>query len=117
MSFVLHIIGPAFGGPSTLDGLYVASYDPDARDGHGAVTGTADRTQALHFETPADAFTFWRQPSTVRPLRPDGRPNKPLTAFHIEIMPSDKAPLFGTLGSFAPLPRCLGEPGECAFGG
>lgn len=96
MSFVLHIVAPAIGGPSDLDGKYVKAYDPNARDGRGHITGTDDRTQALKFENAGDAFSFWRQQSTVRPLRPDGRPNKPLTAYHIEIMPEGLEPLFGT---------------------
>jgi hypothetical protein len=95
MSFVLYIVGPAFGGPSDLDGQYVRTFDPNAREGRGTLTGTPDRDQALKFKDAGDAFAYWRQQSKVRPLRPDGRPNRPLTAYHIEIFDERMEPLFG----------------------
>lgn len=88
MSVVIRIVTPVVGGPSNLDGTYVKRYDPNARGGRGAVEGTHDPRKAMQFEDGGKAFAFWRQTSTVLPKRPDGRPNRPLTAFTVEFMPS-----------------------------
>lgn len=68
-------------------GLYIKQFSPDARGGRGEVVFTNNGTQALTFATYAEAFEFWRQQSTVQPLRPDGQPNRPLTAWTVEIIP------------------------------
>jgi hypothetical protein len=67
--------------------LYLADYDVDANDGRGSVVITADRRRALRFASPATALKAWRMQSRVRPLRPDNRPNRPLTAYTVEIQP------------------------------
>jgi hypothetical protein len=67
-------------------GQYVKTYDPDAAEGQGFATGTANIREALHFTDTAAALAFWRQPSKVAPTRPDGRPNRPLTAFSVEMV-------------------------------
>jgi len=82
---VIRIIQPAYGGPSDLDGMYLKTYDPDARNGRGLVTGTHDRDKAMHFPDAAAALACLRQVPRLLPVRPDGKPNRPLTAFHIEI--------------------------------
>jgi hypothetical protein len=69
------------------DGKYVRTYDPDYGDGLGRVWGTDDPSDAILFESVGKALEFWRQPSTVKPLREDGNPNRPLTAFTIEMVP------------------------------
>lgn len=51
---------------------------------NGAVDFTRDPAEALTFDSFAHGFEFWRQESTSIPVRPDGRPNRPLTAFGIE---------------------------------
>lgn len=66
-------------------GSYVAEYDPDAHDGFGYVRGTSNIAEAKPFASAAEALGFYRQTSTVRPLRGDGRPNRPLTAFTVSI--------------------------------
>jgi hypothetical protein len=82
---IIKIISPVVGGPSDLDGLWLKSYDPDGRGGRGNVIGTKKRAEALRFTDMPSAMKFWRQPSSVLPLRPDGKPNRPLTAFNIEV--------------------------------
>ena len=91
---VIHIVGPVWGGPSDLDGTYVKSFDPDARDGHGHIIGTRDRREAKHFDNAGDAFSYWRQCSTVLPTRPDGKPNRPLTAYTCEFLHDEADPMF-----------------------
>lgn len=68
-----------------LDGLYLQDYDLDAFDGRGTATWTPYPTRALTWPSAADAMKAWRTVSTTRPVREDGQPNRPLTAFHVEI--------------------------------
>lgn len=82
-----HVTEPGVGAFASADvGLrYLASADVDAHDGRGAATWTDDPAAALHFDATDVAFLFWQQQSTVRPLRDDGLPNRPLTAFTVYI--------------------------------
>jgi hypothetical protein len=61
--------------------LYLQTFDPLAHGGRGEPTFTADPDQAMHFDSYEALLEFWRQQSTIRPLRPDGMPNRPLTAW------------------------------------
>jgi hypothetical protein len=76
-------------------GGYVKRYDPEAFDGRGDVEATMHAHEALKFKSTADAMAFWHQHSKTRPLREDGQPNRPLTAFTIEVV---AAPHGGTWG-------------------
>lgn len=71
--------------PPPIEGYYVVDFDFDARDGRGFGTFSADVELAKRFDTLRDAMTFWRTRSTLRPYRPDGLPNRPLTAHTVEI--------------------------------
>lgn len=62
---------------------YVEFFDPDAHGGPGAIKLTSNRRLARRFASKGDAFEAWRQQSSVKPLRPDGKPNRPMTAFSI----------------------------------
>ena len=62
---------------------YIESADVEAFEGRGDATLTKDIKRAKRFETQAEAFEFWRQQSKTRPLRGDGEPNRPLTAFNV----------------------------------
>lgn len=82
MSYVIKIVstcGQAEANP-LMTGCYIQSFDHDADDGRGSCVGTRDVRRALRFESPARALEFIRRQSTVRPLREDGQPNRPLTA-------------------------------------
>jgi hypothetical protein len=83
---VIRIIGDALGRSTPFDGKFVKSFDPDAHRGRGAVVAVLEPLDALRFTTTAEAHSFWRQASKVQPLRPDGKPNRPLTAYNIEII-------------------------------
>lgn len=74
--------------------LWVQEYDPDVRAIEpndrwpyptGMLVSTDDPADARRFDTFAEAVECWRQQSTVSPFRPDGLPNRPLTAFTVEI--------------------------------
>lgn len=66
---------------------YLASFDVDAHHGRGDAKFTDNPDKAMRFETPGELFAAWKTQSKVKPLREDGEPNRPLTAFHIEVGP------------------------------
>lgn len=81
---IIRIIGSAWGEPTPLDGTWLKSYDPEANGGRGEVIGTKKEHEAMRFADFEAAMACWRQVSHTLPTRPDGKPNRPLTAFHIE---------------------------------
>jgi hypothetical protein len=64
-------------------GPYLEWADPDARGGFGDDGWTDDIAKAKRFATFSDAVECWKRQSTVRPIRDDGKPNRPLTAFSV----------------------------------
>lgn len=81
MSTVIVYAGPA-GGPA-VPGSFLRSYDLEAAGGRGTATWTSDKSRALAFSSFIEAFEAWRAIPESRPLRPDGEPNRPLTAFTV----------------------------------
>jgi hypothetical protein len=73
----------------TPAGEYLAAYDPEAHDGRGEITFTRDRARALVFPDLKAAWELIGTRPKKRPTRPDGKPNRPLTAFTLQIMPRD----------------------------
>jgi len=69
-------------------GSFLASWDVDAFGGLGHAGWTTDPAEAHVFASAAAAMRAWQAQSKVRPLRDDGRPNKPLTAATISIVPA-----------------------------
>lgn len=87
----MRIEGLASGEPSPADGRYVVEYDPD-REGIDTVTGepmlchlvtTDDRNQAKRYRDVVQGQQAWARVSKRWPVRSDGRPNRPLTAFTV----------------------------------
>ena len=76
-----YLMSMVVGGPSG----YLKDYDVDAWDGRGRVDLTEKTEEAMEFPDFMAAMQAWRTQSTVVPLRPDGKPNRPLTAFHAEV--------------------------------
>jgi len=78
MSYVLKFVD----GPHS--GRYLRFYDPDYRDGLGAVTVTNEVELAQRFDGIIEAMNEWKRPSTVHPIREtDGKPNRPMTAWSV----------------------------------
>lgn len=69
---------------------YLVRCDFEANGGRGEVLWTVERDKAMRFDTPGAAFAYWKTPSQSVPLRPDGKPNRPLSAFTIEIVPAEE---------------------------
>jgi hypothetical protein len=89
MSYVIQIewLGGSTGPsePSEHAGRYVSRYDVNAHEGRGQVWTHANPAKAVQFASPSKAVEFYRRVSTVKPKRPDGQPNRPLTAFTVSI--------------------------------
>lgn len=84
---VLIAIGFANGQHCPHADQYLEWFDFDFANGLGRGQFTRDRTKALTFASPAKAMEFWKTISSVRPFRPDGKPNRPLTALTVEVAP------------------------------
>lgn len=87
MTCVIKIIGSCIGIPTSVDGKYLTKYDPDFRSGRGFVDGSDKIGDAIFFADKKEAMEFWKQPSKTHPIRStDGKPNRPLTAYTVEII-------------------------------
>lgn len=64
-------------------GCYLASYEPEAHDGNGEARWTPNPGLALTFPTADEAMACYLAVPRNRPVRPDGKPNRPLTTFLI----------------------------------
>ena len=87
----IRIVGLADGVPTAFDGQWIVEYDP-SRDGVDPggrpmrchLVTTPNRDEAKEY-TGLGAIEVWRAVDTREPVRPDGRPNRPLSAFTVEI--------------------------------
>lgn len=70
----------ANGAPCPIAGQYLQSFDFDAHDGRGFGVYTRDPAKAMRFPDLTAAVEFWRTQSKARPIRADGKPNRPLTS-------------------------------------
>lgn len=82
---VIRAICFANGTPCPHAGQFLKSANFEAFGGQGHMTFTDDIDKALKFATAGDAIALWGTQSKTKPLRPDGQPNKPLTALTVEI--------------------------------
>lgn len=82
MSVVLRCAGtdaPPFAGDPS--GAWLASFDPEAHEGYGEVVFTLIPARIMRFADAAQAMEYIRQVPRARPVRGDGKPNRPLTAY------------------------------------
>jgi hypothetical protein len=84
----IKIIGLTNGDPTPFDNTYLVEYDPmrpgvspEGEPMLAHMVTTRDPEQATVF-SPAEALALWQLSNGVRP---DGKPNRPLTAFNVEI--------------------------------
>lgn len=79
MKHVMHVELPGGAGWQWLQ-----EFDHEAYDGRGFGTFTMDKSQAKRFDNVETMFEFWRKVPDCFKVRPDGRPNRPLTALNVE---------------------------------
>ena len=84
---VIRIIGFANGTPCPYAEKFVKAMNFDAHDGRGHLETTPDIAKAKKFPNFASALRFWKTQSSAKPWRPDGKPNRPLTATDVWIEP------------------------------
>lgn len=82
MKRIIQIVEDPYAEPGVVcaAGAYVVSYDPD-----GETVLTTLIEKARRFDTAGEALVYWRQQSVACPLRPDGKPNRPLTAYTVSV--------------------------------
>lgn len=64
---------------------YLEWSDPNADNGVGDERWTDDVSRARKFASFGEAMACWQAESTVRPLRDDGKPNRPLTVYSVTV--------------------------------
>lgn len=97
--FVVYL-APVIGGAGPHG--FLLAYDPEAHDGRGHVELTLDRTKARVFQSAVEFWSTYHAVPKCHPVRAsDGRPNRPLTAFHAETVPvdDDREPIMKGLAS------------------
>jgi hypothetical protein len=91
---VIRLIATEAGFPTEYDGQYVKRYDPTyvhpvyGYDG-GILEVTSDLREAQRYADAGAALAAWARPYGVRE---DGQPNRPLTAWTIEVEPLPVSP-------------------------
>jgi hypothetical protein len=95
---VIQIVTLINGGKTAYDGQFVVEYNA-SRTGREQDTGrlmmchlvaTPNVDEAARYTT-TEAWELWKSVDTRHPVRPDGKPNRPFTAFTINVCPPDKA--------------------------
>jgi hypothetical protein len=76
----IRVMGLVGDDRTPLRPVYLATYDPTAADGQGLVSWTSDLNEARTFDTLESAMACYQHQVG---LRPDGKPNRPLTAFTV----------------------------------
>ncbi len=91
---VVQIVGLVSGVPSSFDGKYLVEYDPE-RDGISPdgrpmvahIVVSSNKAEAKVFADLEEARACWAQVPKRQPVRRDGKPNRPLTAFTVTMLP------------------------------
>ncbi len=87
----IRLVSLTRGGEHPAAGKWIVSYDPEAHlpDGsyEGGVLITTDDPAKATLFAPEAAYAVWMAGPrcACHRLRPDGKPNRPLTAFNVEI--------------------------------
>lgn len=72
---------------------WLKAYQPHGHGGRGHATFTRNRADAKQYASPTEAWGDWKTVSRTHPTRADGKPNRPLSAFTIEVLPDDQEPI------------------------
>lgn len=66
-------------------GKYLKSCDFEAHGGRGQATLTTNPAEAQRFKDSGALLAFWSTVSKTKPVREDGMPNRPMTAYTITL--------------------------------
>ncbi len=89
MSVVILILAPAMRLPPDHPAMahcnrFLVSYDPKHPD---EMVTTDKESEALVFPSAKEALELWR---SADGFRPDGKPNRPLTAYSVTVTPTNR---------------------------
>lgn len=85
---VIQLVSLVSGDPHSLDGTYVVQYHPGPTSmphGHCLLRTTPDILKAKVYANAEAAHSEWTRVDNRRPVRPDGQPNRPMTAWNVVI--------------------------------
>ena len=83
---LVRVVGTPSGQVTPHDGRFVVSWNPHTEFGVAELVTSDDHNAARVFADAAEVLGEYSTTSSVEPRRPtDGEPNRPLTAFTIEI--------------------------------
>ena len=86
IEYAIQSHGLASGQQDDSDGCFLLTFDPDAYHGRGYATWTRDLDKALKFSSVEECLRLWKTISKTRRFREDGKLNRPLTAYTIEVV-------------------------------
>lgn len=89
--YVIQLVGLVNGDPHPLDGQYVRYYHPGPKAmarGECWLTTTRNPAYARVYPTKAAATEEYRRVDPRIPVRADGKPNRPMTAWTILVSPA-----------------------------
>jgi hypothetical protein len=88
---VLKILGRIDGTPTPVDGQFIVHYDPTFdRAGAYRLDTSAEIDAAIGFSSVAEAWRYSRRPSPNKPFDGPGHVNRPITCYHIELLPRSR---------------------------
>lgn len=98
LMLVMKIVGLAAGPATPFDGQYLREYDPNRSgqdpDGNpmlAHVVTTPDPAEAMRFDGLREVREVLYAIDERQPVRDDGKPNRPLSAFTVEIVNLERA--------------------------
>ena len=91
VDIVLRIGGRVDGRPTPVDGQFIVYYDPTFdRTGAYRLDTSAAIDTAIGFSTVLEAAQYIRRRSPNKPFDSPGHVNRPITCYHIEMLPRVK---------------------------
>ena len=79
-------LGLPDGRDAEIAGAWLVWYDPAGNDGNGDAAWSHDPADGARF-TDREWAELWTAAPANRPLRPDGKPNRPITMLNLLIVP------------------------------
>lgn len=93
--YVIRLLGyatkPLWAEEDARPGEYLKFYDPDGDGGAGTIVTSPNIDEAIKYTSAIEAGRARNLISTILPVRLDGKPNRPLSAWHIEILTEEYA--------------------------
>ena len=78
-------------------GVFLKSFDFNANNGSGSWEFTRHIEEAMKFSNVEAGLRYWNTVCPSRPVRVDGKPNKPLTMFTISLISAEGATFWNNL--------------------